>query len=83
MIARYRDAWADGFFRGWPERGDGFFRFGKAPLVGVENREVVQHRSDVGVIRPQLFFINFERVKVVRLRRFLPAGFSVNEREVV
>ena len=35
------------------------------------------------MLRAELFLVNLERVQIIRLGRFLPAGLSKNQRDVV
>src|ERR1700748_2195101 len=60
-----------------------FLGFGKTALVRVEDREIIQHRRDVGMFRAELFLVNLEGMEVIRLGRFLPPGLSIDERDVV
>src|ERR1700730_449055 len=60
-----------------------FLRFGKAAFVCVKNSEVIQDRSDIRVIRAKLLFINFQSVKIIRLRCFLPPGSSIDQGHLV
>src|SRR6266705_1518140 len=52
-------------------------------LVGVKDCQIIQNRSDVGVLGSELLFVNLKRVQVVRLGRFLSARSSENQRDVV
>ena len=49
-----------------------FLSLGVTLLVRVKNSEVIQNRSDIGVLRPELFFVNLKRVQIIRFGRFLP-----------
>src|SRR5438477_13144201 len=60
-----------------------FLRFGEPAFVRIKNREIIQDRRDIGMLRAELFFVNLERLQVVGLGRLLPAGFSINQRDVV
>src|SRR4051812_19642316 len=60
-----------------------FLGFGETALVRVKDREIIQDRSDVGMLRAELFFINIERVQVIGLGRFLPPSLPINESDVV
>src|SRR2546430_14841178 len=52
-------------------------------FVRVKDREVIQNRSNIGVLRSELLFVNLKRVQIVRLGRFLPARSSENQRDVI
>ena len=61
----------------------GLFRFGEAALVRVEDTKIVQDRRDIGMLRPELLFVNLKRVKIVRFSSFLPARLAKNERHII
>src|SRR5437667_9094260 len=58
-------------------------RFLETSLVRVKNAEIIHNGSDIGMFFAEMFFINFKRVQVVGLGRFLAAGFSIDESDVI
>src|SRR5947207_1858385 len=57
-----------------------FLRLGIAPLVSIKDRQVIEHRSHVGMIGAELFLVNFQRVQIIWLSCLLAAGLAANVR---
>src|SRR5437660_9725552 len=60
-----------------------FLSLGIAPLVSIKDRQIIEHRSHVGMIGAELFLVNFKRVQIIWLSCLLAAGLAENERDIV
>src|SRR5207247_11029430 len=59
------------------------FCFGKTLFVCVKDAEIVQHRGDIGMFRPELRFVNLESAQVVWFSRGGAAGFASDKSNIV
>ena len=58
-------------------------RLVKSAFVGIKDREIVQHRSNIGMVRSELLFINLQSAQIIGFGGLLPARLTENERDVV
>src|SRR5438132_7487228 len=83
---RLRDIWVTGgeyFFTNAEGAEMNLFRFGKTLLVCIKDAEIVQHRGDIGMFRPELRFVNLEGAQVVWFSRRGAAGFAAAKSNIV
>ena len=59
------------------------FRFGKTLLVCIKDAEIIQHRGDIGMFRPELGFVDLESTEIVWFSCGAAAGFAAHKSNIV
>ena len=58
-------------------------RLGKTPLVCIKDAEIIQDRSDIGMFRAKLAFVNLKSTEVVWFSGGAAAGFAAHKSNIV